>query len=217
MTDSIHQLSMKYISEQDRILFRLGTKNNTEYQMWFTRRFVIILWNSLHTLLSLKTEIHHEDDSLAQEDKETLHSDSTSLKSEKAHDRDVVNSEQPEQPKTKELSSEAREALLGMQHQEAIRETNFKKPHKKDNTILTAKTGPLLIANGTVTNEENATTKINLIAFGGAKIQFVLTKKLLHAFCQLLISSTTKAKWGLKLTVGDGNIAPLADGKTNLH
>ena len=212
MSDALHQISMKYIKEQDRILFRLGTTKNTEYQMWFTRRLVNTLWDSLHSHLSEDAEIDAVEDLTSPSSKDNSFNHQALVDVKKASDKLTTLNQ-----KAKTLTGEAREALLGMQHQEAIQKTNFKKAHKKDNTILTAKTGPLLIASGTVSSEKGGIAKINLIAVGGAKLQFGLSKKLLHAFCQLLISSTKKANWNLGLSVGDGNIAPSFDGQKNLH
>ena len=212
MSDALHQISMKYIVEQDRILFRLGTTKNTEYQMWFTRRLVNILWDSLHSHLSEDTEIELLEDFTSPSTTDNSSNDQALIDEKKTSNKLTITNQ-----KVKSLSGEAKEALLGMQHQEAIQKTNFKKAHKKDNTILTAKTGPLLIASGTVSSEKGNIAKINLIAVGGAKLQFGLSKKLLHAFCQLLISSTKKANWNLNLSVGDGNVAPSFDGQKNLH
>ncbi len=44
---ALHQLTMTYAPEQDRILFRITATDKTEYQLWLTRRFVRVLWGAL--------------------------------------------------------------------------------------------------------------------------------------------------------------------------
>lgn len=53
----LHQLTMSYVPEQDRILFRLSTVDKKEYRMWLTRRFVGVLWGALHQTFSRNTEL----------------------------------------------------------------------------------------------------------------------------------------------------------------
>lgn len=47
MTSALHQLTMSYVPEQDRILFRLSTKDKKEYRLFLTRRFIQVLWGAL--------------------------------------------------------------------------------------------------------------------------------------------------------------------------
>ena len=48
----MHQMQLSYVSTEDRLLFRLNTKERQEFRFWMTRRYVIILWNTLNQLLS---------------------------------------------------------------------------------------------------------------------------------------------------------------------
>ena len=47
MTSALRQITMSYSPEEDRLLFRVGTADKTEYQFWLTRRFVQVLWSAL--------------------------------------------------------------------------------------------------------------------------------------------------------------------------
>lgn len=47
MTSALHQITMSYSAEQDRLLLRVSTANKTEYRFWLTRRFVRVLWGAL--------------------------------------------------------------------------------------------------------------------------------------------------------------------------
>ena len=44
MTSPLHQMTMSFSAEDDRLLLRLSTRDMTEYQLWLTRRFVKVLW-----------------------------------------------------------------------------------------------------------------------------------------------------------------------------
>jgi hypothetical protein len=50
-TNQLHQMQLRYIPIQDRLLFRLNTLERQEYQLWFTRRYTKLLWRALMNLL----------------------------------------------------------------------------------------------------------------------------------------------------------------------
>lgn len=45
---NIHQLSARYIEEQDRILVRINTNEGSEMRLWLTRRLTLALWPTLN-------------------------------------------------------------------------------------------------------------------------------------------------------------------------
>ncbi|MGE4218195.1 MAG: hypothetical protein AB7G39_02010 [Alphaproteobacteria bacterium] len=47
MSNALHQMTMSYSAEQDRLLFRISTTGGMEAQLWLTRRFVKVLWPAL--------------------------------------------------------------------------------------------------------------------------------------------------------------------------
>ena len=47
MTNALHQITLTYTPEEDRMLLRIGTSENTEYQFWLTRRFIDVLWKAI--------------------------------------------------------------------------------------------------------------------------------------------------------------------------
>lgn len=51
MTDALHQITMSYSAEQDRLLMRVSTTGKSEFQFWLTRRFVNVLWPALMTVI----------------------------------------------------------------------------------------------------------------------------------------------------------------------
>lgn len=55
----IHQLSVTYQAEQDRILLRVNSTSGEEMRLWLTRRLMLGLWpvlGKIHTEQLLKTE-----------------------------------------------------------------------------------------------------------------------------------------------------------------
>lgn len=49
---NIHQLSVTYLAEQDRILVRVNTTASEEMRLWLTRRLMLGLWPLLSRLLT---------------------------------------------------------------------------------------------------------------------------------------------------------------------
>lgn len=160
---ALHQLTMSYVPEQDRILFRLSTQDKTEYRMWLTRRFVSVLWGALGQTFSKRPEL------------------------------------------AEIIDHEVKDAVLGMKHQEAVQQTDFETPVVEDNADITSNTGPLLITGGKVHPGEKV-TGISFHSSDGADIRFNLNEQLMHAFCHLIVTTTTKADWRLDLSVGDGQV-----------
>jgi hypothetical protein len=63
---NIHQIQMLYDKQQDRVLLRVSTRDQTEFRFWLTRRFVKRLWGLLLKMLeqdeafrSLSVEARH--------------------------------------------------------------------------------------------------------------------------------------------------------------
>ena len=48
----IHQMSVTYLPEQDRILMRINTTDGEEMRMWLTRRLMVGLWPLMSKLLT---------------------------------------------------------------------------------------------------------------------------------------------------------------------
>jgi len=48
----MHQMQLTYVPTEDRLLFRMNTKNRQEFRFWMTRRYVGILWHSLTNIIS---------------------------------------------------------------------------------------------------------------------------------------------------------------------
>lgn len=48
----VHQLSVTYLREQDRLLTRINTSNAEELRLWLTRRLMLDLWPLMHKVLT---------------------------------------------------------------------------------------------------------------------------------------------------------------------
>ena len=62
---ALHQFNLEYNSEQDRLLFRMSTRDGTEIRLWFTRRFVRRLWGLLIKLLERDPHVAAQTDPVA--------------------------------------------------------------------------------------------------------------------------------------------------------
>ena len=194
MTSPLHQLTMTYSPEQDRVMLRIGTKENTEYQLWMTRRFVRIMWRALIKIMERDTNLAKD---WVPEDRVT----------EDRVPKDRTSKDQV----PKDNIPEVKDAIMAMQHQESVQNSDFSQKHAKDNVNLMANTGALLVIGGQVKPVNEDRTRINLKTDKGTGIEFFLNKKLLHALCHMIIKSAHRAQWDLDLTVGDPNVIVPAD------
>jgi len=165
MSGPLKQLTMTYDPSQDRMLMRIATAENTEYQLWLTRRFVRVLWGALMQTM----------------------------------DRNPKISEHADKPAVKD-------AVKGMQHQEAVQSSDFSQPHTEGNVNLTSNSGPLLVTGGQVKPVSEDNTVLAFKTDDGKGVQFALNQKLLHALCHMMSTSAGKAEWNLGLQVGDPQV-----------
>ena len=52
----MHQMQVSYVATQDRLLFRINTKERQEFRFWMTRRYTGILWHTLAQILSQRPD-----------------------------------------------------------------------------------------------------------------------------------------------------------------
>jgi len=173
MNAPLHQITMTFSAEEDRMLLRIGTAEQSEYQMWLTRRFIKVLWSALIKVLEKDPDLR------------------------------------------KDLLPDAREAVMAMQHQEALQTSDFGTTHAEGNRNLTSNTGPLLVVGGSVSPVNPELTRLSFNTDNGMAINFSLNQQLVHAFCHLIITTSVKAEWDLDLAVGDP--AVVAADKSKVH
>ena len=199
MTSPLHQLTMTYSPEQDRVMLRIGTKENTEYQLWMTRRFIRIMWRALIKIMESDPNLAKDQEPKEQVTKNKMGRDQAPK--DRAKKEQLPNDQAPE----------VKDAIMAMQHQELIQNSDFSQKHAKGNVNLMANTGALLVIGGQVKPVNEERTRINLKTDKGTGIEFFLNKKLLHALCHMIIKSAHRAQWDLDLSVGDPNVMVPAD------
>ena len=57
MVASLYQFRFEYNAEEDRVLFGVSTTDRSEYLIWFTRRYVKMLWRQLQQSIDMHPEI----------------------------------------------------------------------------------------------------------------------------------------------------------------
>lgn len=174
MTSALHQMTMSFQPEDDRLLLRVGTAERKEYQLWLTRRFVRVLWSALIQVLEKEPALKRS------------------------------------------LEPKAKQAVMAMQHRQAVDSADFTRDHDADYEDETPGTEPLLVVGGQVRPGQGGITGLVLKTQGGAEITFQLNKTLVHALCKLLIETTMKAGWDLGLSVGDAGLVVPED-RTRVH
>ena len=79
---ALHQFNLEYNSEQDRLLFRMSTRDGTEIRLWFTRRFVKRLWGLLIKLLERDPHVAAQTDPVAKKSVVAFQRDSAMTQSD---------------------------------------------------------------------------------------------------------------------------------------
>ena len=221
MTAPLHQLTLTFDPVEDRILLRIGTADNTEYRLWLTRRFLKVLWEALMKILDRTIE-YHEPGALKDQKTENVirdtgkdkndggHNDAAGKSKNEAHDNNQASKNLSEIDDKEGIGEKpmqvVRNKVKAVEHKEAIQTSDFSQKHAKGNVNLTSKSGPLLVVGCQVKSLNEQNTLLRLKTADGMGIQFGLNKKLLHALCHMMMSSSDKAQWGLTLKVGDPKV-----------
>jgi hypothetical protein len=48
----IYQMQLRFVPAEDRLMFRVRTADQREFRLWFTRRYVKLLWKALQQVLT---------------------------------------------------------------------------------------------------------------------------------------------------------------------
>lgn len=114
------------------------------------------------------------------------------------------------------VDQDVQNAVLGMKHQEAVQKTDFDTPASDDVVDATSNSGPLLVTGGKV-HPGDTMTGLTFKTADGSDIRFNLNEQLLHAFCHLIVTTTSRADWKLDLSVGDVNVIVPEGGEAVVH
>ena len=102
---------------------------------------------------------------------------------------------------------DARQALLGMQHERALSQADFSRPYQNGERARPLGAEPVLVTR--IDSARNAAGKY-VLAFlprEGQGINLALDDTLLHGLCKLLQDAVGKADWDMRLEVPTGSLA----------
>ena len=106
---------------------------------------------------------------------------------------------------------EAREALLGMQREEALSKANFSRPYDAEGRERPLGTEPILVAKVNTGRNEQGKHVLALLPQQGQGVTLGLDDTLLHALCKLMQDVVAKAEWDMALTLPTGQPVTSAD------
>ena len=93
----------------------------------------------------------------------------------------------------------ARDALVGMQHEQALRQANFSKSFEEVPRELPLGAEPILVARMQTNKDDSGNQVLGLLPQEGQGIHLTLDNTLLHSFCKLVQNAAAKADWDIVL------------------
>ena len=96
-------------------------------------------------------------------------------------------------------SPEARDALVGMQHERALSRANFTKSFEEVPRELPLGAEPILVVHIQASKDSEGNQVLGLLPQQGQGIHLTLDDTLLHSFCKLVQNAIAKSEWDLVL------------------
>lgn len=183
-------MTVKYVPTEDRMMLRIATSEKTEYRLWLTRRFVATLWPALGGQLAQTADL-------------------SGLRPQ-TPPADAAAGASASPPPPPPVPTKVRDAVLGMEHQAAVQDSDFSRSHDEDTVDLTANTGPMVVVGAKVKPWDGKKLVLSFQTSNDMNVTVTLDKKLLHGFCHMVATTVHKAEWGLELSVGEPVVAPQA-------
>ncbi len=103
---------------------------------------------------------------------------------------------------------EARNALMGMQHEKALQVADFSKPYLEGRERPMG-VDPILIGKIQTGRDANGNNVVTLLPMKGQGVNIALDETLLHSFCKLLQNVVTRAEWDIKLELPQSPLLPM--------
>ncbi len=100
-----------------------------------------------------------------------------------------------------QVNPEARKAMLGFEHQKALKEVQFTKAVKEPNREHPLGDSPVLITRIRARRNEKGLTILSMLPKEGNGVDLSLGDNLLHGLMKLIQDTATKAEWELALEV----------------
>jgi hypothetical protein len=94
---------------------------------------------------------------------------------------------------------QARDALVGMQHEQALSKADFAKPFEEVPREMPLGAEPILVARMRSNRDDQGNQILGLLPQKGQGINLTLDNTLLHSFCKLVQNAVAKADWDIAL------------------
>jgi len=109
---------------------------------------------------------------------------------------------------------QARDALVGMQHEQALSRANFNHAFEEAPREMPLGAEPILVARIQSNRDESGNQVLALLPQQGQGLHLTLDNTLLHSLCKLVQNAVAKSDWGMALelpalpsTLGAGDAA----------
>ncbi len=96
-------------------------------------------------------------------------------------------------------SPEARKALLGIEHEQAVQKADFSKPYEESTRSMPLGEAPLLLARIQTGHDANGHPVLAVHPAEGQGVTLTLDPVLLHSVCRLLQAAVKKSDWDMEL------------------
>jgi hypothetical protein len=100
-----------------------------------------------------------------------------------------------------QASPEARKALVGFQHEQALSQSDFSKPYEEQARARPFGADPLLVTRIVHRKDEAGKPVLGLLPKEGDGVFLTLDDRLLHGLMRLLQSAVSKAEWAFQLSL----------------
>ena len=107
---------------------------------------------------------------------------------------------------------EARQALLGMEHERALAKANFATPYAEAGREPLLGAEPVLVARMHTERNNRGQNVLALLPREGQGVNLALDDTLLHGLCKLLQDAVETAGWDMKLALPTGFAPGTTDG-----
>ena len=98
-------------------------------------------------------------------------------------------------------SPEGRAALLGFQHEEAVRQSDFSRPYEQTARERPLGAEPILAARIQARKDDSGNHVLSLMPLEGTGVNLTLDERLLHSLCKLLQNAVARAEWDFTLSL----------------
>jgi hypothetical protein len=103
-----------------------------------------------------------------------------------------------------QANPEVRRALLGFQHEKAIRQADFSKPYQEAPRVRPLGESPLLVTRIQPRRDSRGRHVLGLLPAVGQGVHITLDDNLLHGLVKLIQNAVARADWDLELRVPTG-------------